>query len=129
MASRAPGRRRAPGHWRPAGRPSLLMLDYLETGLFRGRPDVASPPGHRRSPGAQAPDPVTSPYGRPRSRGGPAPDPVTSPYGRPRSRGGPASGPPPSSPGRPRSPGGAGSGVRRLLADGRVAAVAAVVAV
>ena len=87
------------------------MLDYLETGLFRGRPDVASPPGHRRSRDTRAPDPVTSPYGRPRSRGGPA------------------SGPPPSPPGRPRSPGGAGSGVRRLLADGRVLAVAAVVAV
>src|SRR5690349_10653989 len=93
MASRAPGRRRAPGHWRPAGRPSLLMLDYLETGLFRGRPDAASPPGYRRSRGGQAPDPVTSPYGRPRSRGG------------------------------------AASGVRRLLADGRVLTVAAVVAV
>jgi hypothetical protein len=66
------------------------MLDYLETGLFRGRPDAASPPGHRRAP---APDPVTSRYGR------------------------------------PRSPGGAASGVRRLLADGRVLAGAAVVAV
>jgi hypothetical protein len=51
------------------------MLDYLETGLFHGRPDPASPPG------------------------------------------------------RPRSPGGAASGVRRLLTDGRVLAVAAVVAV
>src|SRR5690348_8873512 len=76
MADRAPGRRRAPGHWRPAARPSLLMLDYLETGLFRGRPDAAPTP-HRRS----------------RPAGPPA------------------------------------SGVRRLLADGRVLAVAAVVAV
>src|SRR5512142_2861861 len=75
MTSRAPGRRRAPGHWRPSGRPSLLMLDYLETGLFRGRPDAPSPRRRRRSPD------------------GPA------------------------------------AGIRRLLADGRVLAVAAVVAV
>jgi len=87
------------------------MLDYLETGLFRGRPETTGPPGRRRS------------------RGGPAPDPVTSPYGPPRSRGGPASGPTPSPPGRPRSNDGAASGLRRLLADGRVLAVAAVVAV
>jgi len=87
------------------------MLDYLETGRFRDRPDAASPPGHRRSRGAQAPDPVTSPYGRPRSPGGPASGPAPSPYGRPRSRGG------------------VGSGVRRLLTDGRVLAVASVVAV
>jgi len=52
------------------------MLDYLETGLFRGRPDAV--PSPRR---------------------------------------------------RPRSPDGQASGVRRLLADGRVLAVAAVVAV
>jgi hypothetical protein len=52
------------------------MLDYLETGLFRGRPDAA--PSPRR---------------------------------------------------RPRPPDGPASGVRRLLADGRVLAVAAVVAV
>src|SRR5947207_724990 len=94
MASRVPGRRRAPGHWRPAGRPSLLMLDYLETGLFRGRPDAAPSPSRRR-----------------------------------RSRGGAASGAAPSPLGHPRSPGRTASGVRRLLADGRVLAVAAVVAV
>jgi hypothetical protein len=69
------------------------MLDYLETGLFRGRPDAASPPGRRRSRGSQAAAPAPSPYGR------------------------------------PRSPDGAVSGVRRLLADGRVLVVAAVVAV
>src|SRR5689334_8576407 len=76
MAGRAPGRRRAPGHGRPAGRPSLLMLDYLETGLFRGRPDAAPSPRRRSRPA-----------------GSPA------------------------------------SGVRRVLADGRVLAVAAIVAV
>ena len=105
------------------------MLDYLETGLFRGRPDAASPPGHRRSRGGPAPDPVTSPYGRPRSSGSAASDPVTSPYARLRSQGSPAPDPVTRPYGRPRSPGGAGSGVRRLLADGRVLAVAAVVAV
>ena len=41
MASRASGRRQDPGHRRPAGRPSLLMLDHRETGLFRGPPDGA----------------------------------------------------------------------------------------
>ena len=76
MAGRAAGRRRAPGHWRPAGRPSLLMLDYLETGLFHGGPG-ADPSPHRP----------------------------------------------------PRPPDGHGSGVRRVLTDGRVLAVAAVVAV
>src|SRR5690348_16067923 len=89
MASRAPGRRRAPGHWRPAGRPSLLILDYLETGLFHGRPDAASPPGRQRTRVGQAPAPAPSPWPPDRTA----------------------------------------SGVRRLLADGRVLAVAAVVAV
>src|SRR2546429_1865073 len=93
MASRVPGRRRAPGHWRPTGRPSLLMLDYLETGLFRGRPDAAPSPSRRR-----------------RSRGGAAPGAAPSPLGR------------------SRSPGRTASGVRRLLADRPVLAVAALVA-
>jgi hypothetical protein len=69
------------------------MLDYLETGLFGGRPDAAGPPGNRRSRGGQAPAPAPSPYGH------------------------------------PRFPDRTASGVRRLLADGRVLAVAAVVAV
>jgi hypothetical protein len=46
MASRASGRRRDPGPSGPPDRPSLLMLDYLETGQFPGRP--AGGPGRPR---------------------------------------------------------------------------------
>jgi hypothetical protein len=93
MASRASGRRQDPGHRRPAGRPSLLMLDHLESGLFRGPPDGAD--GAYRADSRAWPDRPDRPAGRRRSR---------------RLRG-------------------LGPGVRRLAADGRVLAVAAIVAI
>ena len=83
MAGRSSVRRSA-GHERPAGRPSLLMLDYLETGLFRGRPDGV--PGQAAETG----------------RSGTA--------------------------GRRRRSHGLGASVRRVTADRRVLAVAAIVA-
>lgn len=51
MTSRASGRRRDPGPSGPLDRPSLLMLDYLETDQFPGRP--AGLPGRPR-PGTMA---------------------------------------------------------------------------
>jgi hypothetical protein len=68
------------------------MLDYLETGLFRGRPEAAPSPD-RRSPPASPLDAAPGSRRRPRPANGPA------------------------------------AALRRLLGDGRVLAVAAVVAV
>jgi hypothetical protein len=45
MATRTAGRHRSTKSWPPPPPPSLLLVDYLESGQFRGRP--ARPPGFR----------------------------------------------------------------------------------
>jgi Cellulose binding domain len=45
MATRTAGRHRSTKSWSPPPPPSLLLVDYLESGQFRGRP--ARPPGFR----------------------------------------------------------------------------------
>jgi Cellulose binding domain len=69
MATRTAGRHRSTKSWPPPPPPSLLLVDYLESGQFRGRP--ARPPGFRLTRRPPRPARRASPE-RPARRASPA---------------------------------------------------------